>query len=144
MATIRQKKVLKEVVKKGGVSVSKAMVKAGYSLSTAHNPQKLTKSRGWRELLDKHLPDKKLLKVHKEALKATKVVTSMTEPDYTVVDHQTRLKAIEMAYRIKGKQDAGISISGDKVIAILGGATINNATPDDGDTKKTSKQEIRA
>ena len=59
MPTIKQKKALQYVVENGG-NVSKAMVKANYSVATAHTPKKLTDSKGWYELLAQ-IEDKPLL-----------------------------------------------------------------------------------
>jgi phage terminase small subunit len=46
------------------------MREAGYSEASAKNPQKLTESSAWKELLDKAMPDKKLVSVHKKLLNA--------------------------------------------------------------------------
>ena len=73
MATIKQKKAYNELVENGG-NVSKAMRDANYSIETAKTPSKLTKSKGFQELLEKRLPEKMLLKVHREGLKSTKIV----------------------------------------------------------------------
>lgn len=111
MATLRQKKAAKEVVENGGI-VSRAMVKAGYSPKTAKNPDKLTKSKGWAELLEKYLPDKKLAKVHEEGLGATFEKAMITgrdqdgNPEYEYIskpDFNARHKYLETAYKIKGK-----------------------------------------
>lgn len=51
MATIKQKKALDNMVENGG-NASKAMRDAGYSPKTAENPDKLTQSKGYMELLD--------------------------------------------------------------------------------------------
>jgi len=135
--TQKQKVAASKIVENGG-NISKAMIEAGYSPATAKTPQKLTKSKGWKALVEKYLPDDKLLIKHEEALEAMKVITSHTEPDYEVPDHTTRLKAVDMAYKIKGKHDVGISITGEKVIAILGGATLND--PATGNSNSKSSQ----
>lgn len=62
MATRNQEKVLAIVVKdikKGRkVSVSRSMRESGaYSESYAEQPQKLTESKGWKELVNEHLGD---------------------------------------------------------------------------------------
>lgn len=64
---IRIKKVFDKVVEKG-IAVSKAMVEEGYSVETAKAPTKLTKTKSWKQLLDKHLPDELLAQKHKELL----------------------------------------------------------------------------
>jgi len=79
------------------------MEAADYRPNTAKNPKNLTESKGWEELLEKHLPDVKITEAHREALEATKIHTSHTEPDIVVPDHQTRLRAVDLAYKIKDK-----------------------------------------
>ena len=49
------------------------MKEAGYSDATARNPKNLTQSDAWKDLLEKALPDKKLLQVHKKILNAQKL-----------------------------------------------------------------------
>jgi len=113
--TLRQKKAIEKVVENGG-NVSKAMRDADYSLATTKTPQKLTQSKAWMELMEEHLPDDKLLEKHKEALDAVKpigaqilidkegkVVSKDNEGMIEVPDQQTRLKAVELGYRVKGK-----------------------------------------
>lgn len=116
MPTVRQKRAFKEVVK--GSSLTGAMKSVGYSLETAKRTNKLTKTKGWKELMDSYLPDKDLAKAHKEGLRATKRSgvggmkigigkngkvedfghTDIEEPDYAV-----RHKYLETAYKIKNK-----------------------------------------
>lgn len=102
MSTIKQRNAVKKVVENGG-NVSQAMIAAGYKPATAKTPQKLTESKAWPELMDEYLPDDKVLQVHANGLEAVKIFSSHTEPDREVVDHPTRLKAVEMAYKVKGK-----------------------------------------
>ncbi len=103
MSTIRQKR-LARIVDKGSTKTEKeAMLQAGYSPNTAIKPSQVKKSKGWKDLLEKYLPDNDLLKVHKEGLKATKIHGSMTEPDRIVPDYPTRHKYMESGYKVKGK-----------------------------------------
>ena len=126
--TIKQKKALKEIVENGRTSISAVMRDVGYSDATATHPDKLTESKGWKELLEQYLPDGKLLKKHDEALEAVKWndFTGEKEPDQSI-----RLRATELGYKLKNKlTDGNINISGDKVIAILGGTSVHK---DEGD-----------
>jgi len=50
MSTIKQEKALEKMVENGG-NVSRAMVEVGYSPNTAKTPQKLTQSKGYRDVL---------------------------------------------------------------------------------------------
>lgn len=51
MATVKQKKALDIMVGNGG-NVTRAMLEANYSPNTANTPQKLTQSRGFKELCE--------------------------------------------------------------------------------------------
>jgi len=139
--TIKQKLAAQKILENHG-NISRAMLEVGYSPATAKTPQNLTQSKGWNELIEKYLPDDKLLQKHDEALEATKTVSAVkTSRDATadstdfidVPDYPTRLRAVELGYKVKGRLlDAGVSISGEKVIAILGGATVQNVSEDNG------------
>jgi hypothetical protein len=61
---------LKYFIEGGQRSWSAAMIKAGYSPNTAKTPAKLTKTRGFQELLDDVLADDDLMEVHQSLLKA--------------------------------------------------------------------------
>lgn len=109
MATIKQQKAIENVVENHG-NVSRAMLDAGYDATTAKNPKNLTESKAWTELMEEYLPDDKILEVHAKGLEATKIHTSHTEPDKEIVDHPTRLKAVELAYKIKRKTEGNVNI----------------------------------
>jgi hypothetical protein len=116
MATIRQQLAVEKILENHG-NVSKAMKEAGYSESMSKNPQVLTNSEGFRELLEQKLPDSLLLKTHLEGLEANKVVSARaktkhgdpmmadedTDDFIEVPDHPTRHKYLETAYKIKCK-----------------------------------------
>mgnify|MGYP001617028629 CR=1 FL=1 len=101
--TQKHKKAFEEIVENGR-NKGEAMIKAGYSPNTAKAPTKMTKTKGWQELLEKHLPDSALIKVHKEGLSASKKIVingkdlGVEEPDYGV-----RHKYLDTAYKVKGK-----------------------------------------
>ena len=108
MATLKIKRAVKEIGVNGG-NISKAMRTVGYAPSTAARTDKLTRRKGFKELLEKELPDGALLKVHKEGLRADKKVFKNNnesgeielvseEPDYAV-----RHKYLETGYKVKGK-----------------------------------------
>lgn len=71
MATLKQRKVVKETLENPGISLSKAMKKAGYSTPMSRNPQELTQSKGWQELMKEYLPDDLLAQKHLELLNST-------------------------------------------------------------------------
>jgi len=128
MATLKQKQVAKKIVENGGMAISRAMEEVGYSPQTAKTPDKLTDSKGWKELMEKYLPDDKLFAKHEEALEARKWndFTGEREEDQSI-----RLKAVELGYKLKKYLGSeSVNIYGEKVIAILGGASIDVSSND--------------
>ena len=131
--TFKQKTAIEKVVENHG-NVSKAMREAGYDDTTAKNPKNLTESKAWVQLMEDHIPDEDLLIPHKEALKAVKqigaqilidkdgkTISKENEGMIEVADHATRLKAVELGYRVKGKlrPEEGASIEA-KILVIPG------------------------
>ncbi len=111
MATLKQEAAVKVIVENHG-NISKAMKEVGYTDATAKNPSNLTNSLGFKELMQKYLPDDKVLRTHDEALTANKVISAKiigananenTDDFIEVPDHPTRLKAVELAYKVGGK-----------------------------------------
>ena len=107
--------VAKKITENHG-NISKTMREVGYSENTAKKPSNLTNSKGWQKLMKTRLSDDKLTRVHDEALNANKqigaqilingrgeVISKENEGMIEVPDHQTRLKAVELAYKIKGR-----------------------------------------
>lgn len=112
MATNKQKALAKKVSENIGIPMGKAMRQVGYSESTSLTPERVTETKGWQELMEKHLPDEKVIQTHESALEATKVVSaritgkdadSQTDDFIDVPDYPTRLKAVELAYKVKKK-----------------------------------------
>jgi hypothetical protein len=88
------------------------MREAGYTSLVANTPQNLTNSKGWRDLLEKYVPEKHLMKVHKEGLGATVKKPHLIDRDskgrpvyeyVDEVDYSVRHKYLETAYRIRGR-----------------------------------------
>lgn len=108
MATIRQKKAFKLV--ETGRNTGEIMVAAGYSPKTAKAPTKLTKSKGWEELMEKYLPDKLLTTKHKELLEVPVKVRHFKkgelESEIEQLDSFAVSKGLDMAYKLKGKYAA--------------------------------------
>ncbi len=73
MATTKQKTVFNKILENPGISLGKAMLEAGYEPNTAHNPTDLTESKGWKELMEEHLPTTLLAKKHVELLQSKKI-----------------------------------------------------------------------
>lgn len=80
--------------------------------------------------MEKYLPDEKLAAKHDELLFAKKVVSAkivgkdaneQTDDFIEVDDYQTQIKALDLAYKVKGKtQDKSINVQVNNVIPILG------------------------
>lgn len=132
--THRQKKVIDSLVGNGG-SLTKAMVKAGYSPQYAKNPKKFRTTASFKQLIDVNLPDWLLAEKHQEALEAQAVDSfvfplAMEDEDiaeliknwgfkltrishgqtnnrayFVMPDHKIRLDAIKEGYKIKNKYE---------------------------------------
>ena len=115
--TLKQEEAVKKIVENHG-NISQAMRDVGYSPATAKNPKNLTESKAWPQLMEEQLPDKEVLEEHRKGLHATKpigalviikkdgeqeVVYKNNEGVIEVDDTPTRLKAVELAYKIKGR-----------------------------------------
>lgn len=120
MTTIRQELVAKKVLESNGEKpISQAMLESGYPETTAKNPQQLTRSKGWKELMDEHFSDEKLSRIHDEGLEATRASNAaiLVQKDGTMIkaeeqglievpDYAVRHKYLETAYKLKGKYPA--------------------------------------
>lgn len=112
MPTKLQKKLAKELVEDSSPDMKTAMLKAGYAQNTAIKPSQVTNSKGFQELVEKYLPDNDVLSTHKAGLEATKVISAKitgmnanegTDDFIDVPDYPTRLRAVELAYKVKGQ-----------------------------------------
>ena len=108
--TLKKRKAAKMVGESR--SIGEAMVKAGYTSETARShTERLTKDEEWLALLDKELPDDKLTQVHKEGLKATRTISAISGKEATggtvdfvdVPDYATRVKYLDLGYKVKKK-----------------------------------------
>jgi len=148
--TLKQRKAAKKVVENHG-NVSRAMIDAGYKPATAKNPKNLTQSKAWTQLMEQYLPDDKLLEKHDEALDAVKsigaqilidkdgkTISKENEGMIEVPDNRTRLKAVELGYRVKGKlrQEEGINIEANILVIPDELLKKYEITPDTSDSSK--------
>lgn len=100
--TKKQRDTFKEVLK--GESISASMRKAGYSKVTSSKPKNVTETQGWKALVEEQLPDKMLLRVHKEGLKAgDELIINNKRTGIKVPDYAVRHKYLDTAYKIKNK-----------------------------------------
>lgn len=70
--TSKQKLAASKLVENGG-NIGGAIVAAGYSPATAKTPRKLTRSKGWKELMKELLSDADLVNSHNQLLNSYKV-----------------------------------------------------------------------
>lgn len=113
MATNKQKALAKKILENPSLTMKDAMTQVGYAENTVIAPQNVTESKGWKELMDKYLPDDKLLEVHQEGLEAMKQLSVRGGKDANaesddfieVPDHPTRAKYLDLAYKVKGKMN---------------------------------------
>jgi hypothetical protein len=105
MATLRQKMAVEKIVGNGG-NVTEAMREVGYTENTANTPQKLTESKGFKELMAKAgLDDDYLLKRHK---------TLLDNDDYKAI-----ASGLNLAYKAKGYlNDQGPVVNNIKVALV--------------------------
>lgn len=99
MATEKQKKAVNNMVENGGIA-SKAMLDADYSKNTAKTPQKLTESKGFKEICaDCGLTDELILNSLTEDIK---------------LKPQNRKAELELGAKIKGLIKDRMELSGNK------------------------------
>ena len=111
MPTVKQKALAKEIVANSSPDMKTAMIKVGYAEATATHPSQITNTKTWNDLMEKYLPDDKVLATHAAGLDAMKQLSvhggkdANAESDdfIEVEDHPTRLKAVELAYKVKNK-----------------------------------------
>lgn len=136
MATLNQERVFKKVqeqVRNGKkVSISRAMRESGvYSPHVSKMPEKLTESKGWKELMQQHFPDEKLAALHKRILRKeeTVVVSDGSQTgshiEWTKQPHGDALKALEMTYRLKGKFPKDEDGGNKTLVVIVAGQSAN-------------------
>ena len=119
MPSIRQLRAINNVIENNGDNIGRAMLQAGYPPNTAHNPKNLTESEAWNKLLRRYLPDSKIIAKHNEALEATKPVVAGNKV-IQAPDHGIRIKAVELAYKVKGRLSDNIVVSSQTLIFDLG------------------------
>ena len=86
--TRRQEKAFKIKMEKGG-TMGEILRETGYSPAVVKSPTKVTKTKGWKELMDTYLPEDELAKKHKYLLSNDR-------------KEETQTKALDMGYRLRG------------------------------------------
>jgi len=122
MPTVKQRVAIEKAVENGG-NLTQAMLAAQYSPATANNPQNLTKSKAWSELIEKRLPDNKLLRRHNQLLDKKEFFAVGDRGDRHLIetgeiDPQAVARGLDMAYKLKRKYPAERS-GGDTNVAVI-------------------------
>lgn len=93
MATTRQERAFKKVMLENK-PVSVAMREVGYAAEHSSNPHLLTRSNGWKELMEKHgLSDEKAIRIHNKLLDSER--------------EDIQAKALDTYYKVSGKYNNG-------------------------------------
>ena len=88
--TLKQREAFVNTVENGG-NMSQAMKDAGYSDAMAKNPQKLTRTKVWKQLRDEYFPEELLADVHKRGLNAKKSVLKWGEVEEIQEDGSVKI-----------------------------------------------------
>lgn len=107
MPNQRVRMVFKNIMENRGKSVSSAMLDEGFSPAYASNPQQLTRSKGWKELMDQYIPEEELNKHHKQLLNLVKL------NHYVFPESETNAIIREIIDSIPGAVFINISIAGN-------------------------------
>jgi len=107
----RIKKVFEEKLENVGKPLGQIMRENGYADNTADNPDHITETKSWAMLLDQYIPESLILETHKDAFKADRTISVVsgkqasggTTDFIDVPDWQTRMKATELGYKVRGK-----------------------------------------
>lgn len=107
----RIKRVFEKSLENLGKPLGAIMREEGYSDNVADNPKNVTESKSWTILMDEYIPESLILKTHKEAFTADRTISVVsgkqasggTTDFVDVPDWQTRMKATELGYKVRGK-----------------------------------------
>ena len=84
--------VAENILGKNNLTKKQILLKVGYKPTIAVNPQYVTESKGFKDVLEKLLPDMRLAEKHQELLENEKA--------------EIQVKALDMAYKVKGSYAA--------------------------------------
>jgi len=132
--TIKARIVANKISENPGMPLGKAMLEAGYSPVTARSPQNLTNSKGWAAIIERKLPDKKLLKRHNQLLDKKEFMAVGERGDRRIeptgeIDPMAVARGLDMAYKLKSKYPA---TAGDNSVnvAVVNVMNYSEATKD--------------
>jgi hypothetical protein len=105
MATQRQKKAIAYAIN-DNMPVSRAMLKAGYSPTMAKNPQELTRSKAWLEIVEKNgISLDNVSQIHNKLLHSKR--------------EEIQQRAVDTAYKVHGVYDRTRSTQSTTPIQIV-------------------------
>ena len=107
--TLRQKRMFKVLVENSSDTLKEAMIESGFSAETAKAPTKVTRSKGFKQLMDEYFPEDYVAQKHRELLDAEDVVfipRGKKILEKTRPDNPTRRAAVNMAYKLRGNYAA--------------------------------------
>lgn len=88
-----------------GMSLSDAMIETDFQMTLKNSPGAISETDAWKLVMEKYLPDDKLAKRHKALLDKN---DRDGNPDTQAVG-----KALELAYKIKGKLVDKVDLTSD-------------------------------
>jgi hypothetical protein len=129
----RIKKVFEKKLENVGKPLGQIMRENGYADNTADNPDHITKTKSWEMLMDEYIPESLIAKTHKEAFEANRTISVVsgkqasggTTDFVDVPDWQTRMKATELGYKIRGKLTDKSEIKISELKGLVGLETTN-------------------
>lgn len=105
--TLKQRRAFTELVGRGSNTQKEAMIKAGYSATTAVAPTKLTTSKGFQMLLKQYLPQEEILAAHLEVMQDKENPAS-------------RIKAVDLAHELHGNYPKNKGEVGNNFNIVIG------------------------
>lgn len=107
--TAMQKLAARKLVENGGKK-GKAMKDAGYGKGIQKNPKKVIESKGFKQLLDKYLPENTVLKKHKRLLDS-KSIEHMVFPS-VIIDKNIKslLRSVGCTVKKIQRGDHGVHV----------------------------------
>lgn len=113
MATIKAKRAAKIKLENPKKPMGQVMLEAGFTKSSSEHPSHLTESKGWNELMQEYLPDNLLGERHREFLMGERIVRKYVKGDLEIETEETdpsAVKALDMAYKLKGRYGADVNV----------------------------------
>jgi hypothetical protein len=107
-----------------GGNYGKALAEVGYSPTVVKTPDKVTKSKSWKQLLEERLSNDLLSKKHLELLNKQEVL-KIGRKRILVPETQAVSKGLEMAYKLKGYYAEDKATQNLNVVVVMPSAVIN-------------------